>query len=101
MRLLTLVALACSAWAQLVPEVRGLANQGNFAAAEKLLNDAAKSGKGPEWLEAFSWLARGALNNKQYDKAEQYAAKTRESRSSLMAASWTRYSTDWLSNTLG
>ena len=78
MRLLTLVALACSAWAQLVPEVRGLANQGNFAAAEKLLNDAAKSGKGPEWLEAYSWLARGALNNKQYDKAEQYAAKTRE-----------------------
>jgi thiol-disulfide isomerase/thioredoxin len=65
--------------AALIPDVRALANKADFAAAEKLLNEfAAKSGKTPEWLEAYSWLARGALNNKMYAKAEAYAAKTRE-----------------------
>lgn len=65
--------------AALIPDVRTLANKGEFTAAEKLLNDfEAASGRTPEWLEAYSWLARGALNKKIYDKADAYAARTRE-----------------------
>jgi thiol-disulfide isomerase/thioredoxin len=76
---LAVVILSAHLSAALIPDVRALANKGDFASAEKLLNDfAASSGKTPEWLEAHSWLARGALNNKMYDKAESYAAKTRE-----------------------
>jgi thiol-disulfide isomerase/thioredoxin len=76
---LTAVLFLAHLSAALIPDVRTLANKADFAAAEKLLAEAqAKSGKTPEWLEAYSWLARGALNNKMYDKAEQYAAKTRE-----------------------
>jgi thiol-disulfide isomerase/thioredoxin len=76
---LAAVIFAAHLPAALIPDVRALANKGDFAAAEKLLSEfAAASGKTPEWLEAYSWLARGALNNKMYDKAESYAAKTRE-----------------------
>ena len=65
--------------AALIPDVRALATKGDFAAAERMLAAAeAQSGKTPEWLEAHSWLGRGALNNKLYDKAQEYAAKTRE-----------------------
>ncbi|MDX2181460.1 MAG: TlpA disulfide reductase family protein [Bryobacteraceae bacterium] len=65
--------------AALIPDVRGLANKGDFAAAEKLLADyKSSSGATPEYLEAYSWLGRGALANKQYEKAGTYAAQTRE-----------------------
>jgi thiol-disulfide isomerase/thioredoxin len=68
-----------SACAAIVPDVRGLANKGSFPEAEKLLQShAAAQGRTPEWLEAYSWLGRGALNNKLYDKALEYAAETRE-----------------------
>jgi thiol-disulfide isomerase/thioredoxin len=76
---LAAVFFAAHLSAALIPDVRALANKADFAAAEKLLNEfAGASGRTPEWLEAYSWLARGALNNKMYDKAEVYAAKTRE-----------------------
>lgn len=80
MRLAPAVLLvAATLPAALVPDVRALANKADFAAAEKLLEEfAARSGKTPEWLEAYSWLARGALNNKMYEKAQAYAARTRE-----------------------
>lgn len=74
-----LIVIGYSAFAALIPEVRTLANSADFAGAQKLLDEYSRQqGKNPEWLEAYSWLARGALNNKLYDKAAEYAAKTRE-----------------------
>lgn len=71
--------LAFSIHAALVPDVRALAVRTNFSGAQKLLDEfAAKEGKTPEWLEAYSWLARGALNNKLYDKADAFASETRK-----------------------
>ncbi len=77
MHCLALLLLSLPLAAALVPDVRGLANKGEFAAAEKLLEQA-RGGDPSEWLEAHSWLGRGALNNKLYDKALDYASKTRE-----------------------
>lgn len=78
MRLTLLTLMAAAAHAAIVADVRALANKAAFVEAEKLLNAAAAQGKTPEWLEAYSWLGRGALNNKQYEKALSYAAQTRE-----------------------
>jgi len=73
------LTLAAALQAAIIPDVRALANKAEFDAAEKLIEQHKKErGQTPEWLEAYSWLARGALNNKQYDKAADYAAKTRE-----------------------
>lgn len=74
-----LVLIGCSIQAALIPEVRVHTAKADFAEAQKLLDEyAAKQGKTPEWLEAYSWQARGALNNKIYDKALSYAAETRK-----------------------
>jgi len=64
--------------AALIGDVRALANQGEFGEAQRLLDQAAATaGRTPEWLEAYSWMARGALNQKLYDEALRYAAETR------------------------
>ncbi len=80
MRVIGLVLFAVSlVQAALVPDVRAAANRAEFDRAERLLETAAKNqGKNPEWLEAYSWLGRGALNNKYYDQALAYAAQTRK-----------------------
>jgi thiol-disulfide isomerase/thioredoxin len=63
----------------LVPGVRSAVARGDFAGAEKQLADyRAQRGLTPEWLEAYSWLGRGALAANSLDKADEYAAKTRE-----------------------
>ncbi len=73
-----LAALPGIVSAALVGDVRALANKADFAAAQQLLDQAAQSsGRTPEWLEAYSWMARGALNNKRYDEALRYAGETR------------------------
>ena len=38
----------------------------------------AQRGVTPEMIEALSWLGRGALAAKQYDKAEAYAEQTQQ-----------------------
>ncbi len=77
--LAVLTLVGCSIHAALIPEVRTYTAKADFAGAQKLLDAyEAKQGKTPEWLEAFSWQARGALNNKIYDKALSYAAETRK-----------------------
>jgi thiol-disulfide isomerase/thioredoxin len=64
--------------AAIVADVRALANKAEFAAAQKLLDeDAAARGRTPEWIEAYSWMARGALNNRQYAESLRYAEETR------------------------
>lgn len=68
-----------SAMAQsLVREVRGAVAREEFDAARRALEKARGTGPvSPQWLEAYSWLARGYLNAKRYDEAEREAAQTR------------------------
>jgi thiol-disulfide isomerase/thioredoxin len=78
--LTALLALASfSAPGQVIGDVREAIADGNFAHAEKYIqNYRAKSGVTPELLEALSWLGRGELDAKQYDQAEHSAAETRK-----------------------
>ncbi len=72
---------AASLWAQgdLVREVRSAISRGDFALGESLVEKGrAGGGETPETLEAYSWLGRGALAAKQYDKAEAYALETQK-----------------------
>ncbi len=72
------LALAASAWAGIVDNVRLALAQNNFSAAESEL-DSYHNARGvtPEYLEAYSWLARAALDAGQYDQASAYAKQTR------------------------
>jgi len=76
-RLIPAFLFASVVWAGLIEDVRDDIAHNNFA-----LGDAAIAryrslrGVTPEMLEALSWLGRGALAVKQYDKAEAYAKQT-------------------------
>lgn len=65
--------------ADVIVDVRQAAAQNNFAVADSVIQKY-RSGHGvtPEWLEALSWAARGALEAKQLTKAEAYAQQTEE-----------------------
>jgi thiol-disulfide isomerase/thioredoxin len=72
------VALTVSAWAGIVEDVRGALAQGSFAAAEsELTSYRSQQGVSPEYLEAYSWLARAALEKREYPQAEAYAKQTK------------------------
>jgi thiol-disulfide isomerase/thioredoxin len=72
---LGIVALAAG---DIVDDVRAACATRNFALAErKIQSYRATAGVTPEMLEALSWLARGALDAKQYDRADKYAIETR------------------------
>jgi thiol-disulfide isomerase/thioredoxin len=72
------VAFAASARADVVSDVRGAVAQNNLSAAESELNSyRTQRGVTPEYVEAYSWLARGALNQHQYDQATEYAKQTK------------------------
>lgn len=61
----------------LVRDVRAASMKGDFAAAEQLLAaDRAARGVTPEHLEAHSWLGRGALAARAWDRADDYAQRT-------------------------
>ena len=71
----------------LVDNVRGLIAQQNFDAADRQVRTAAAhSGATPEVAEAFSWLARGELDAKRYEKADAYATETRKVADTLLRA---------------
>jgi thiol-disulfide isomerase/thioredoxin len=73
------LAVATPAVAALVEDVQSATMSGNFPAAEAMLDQYRRSaGVTPEWIAAYSWLARGALGAKLWDKAESYALKTHE-----------------------
>lgn len=75
---LLLVALSASAFAGIIEDVRIQLANDNFAGAESELNSyKAQRGVTAEYLEALSWLARGALSKQQYTQAENYAQQTR------------------------
>jgi thiol-disulfide isomerase/thioredoxin len=63
----------------IVADVRKAAMSGDLTGAERLAQQhrQAQGAADPEWLEAYSWLGRGALAAKKYDDAERYAAETK------------------------
>ncbi len=81
LRILSLVFCLAggTAVASLVGDVRQALARNDFAGAEKIL-DGVRSQKGvtPEWIEAHSWLGRGALAAKSLDRALAYAETTRK-----------------------
>jgi thiol-disulfide isomerase/thioredoxin len=75
--LLAATLLAVSAFAALVIDVQTAMSRGNFPLAEALLESyRTRSGVTPEYLEALSWLARGDLITRQFDKADATAKET-------------------------
>jgi thiol-disulfide isomerase/thioredoxin len=79
LRIILLAALLSgSAWAGIVDNVRIALSQNNFSAAEAELN-AYRNQRGidPQYLEAYSWLGRAALDDGQYDQAAGYAKETK------------------------
>lgn len=78
-----LLAVFCGAIAapaaELVPGVRAAIARGDRAAAAAQLDEyRTRRGVTPEWLEAYSWIGRGALAAGQLDEAAENALKTRE-----------------------
>jgi thiol-disulfide isomerase/thioredoxin len=68
-----------------VNEVREAAMRADFAAGEQLVQKHAAGGGNPaENLNAYSWLARGALAAKNYDAAERYADETKRRAEALL-----------------
>ncbi len=52
--------------------------QNNFSAAESELNSyRSQQGVTAEYLEAYSWMGREALEQRQYDQAAAYAKQTK------------------------
>ena len=75
----SIAAFEVAALASLVGDVRQAVARKDFPAAEKILESArGQMGASPEWIEAYSWLGRGALASGNPDKALAYAAETRK-----------------------
>ena len=75
--LLVSVLFTASAWAGIVDNVRIALSQNNFSAAESAMNAYRnQQGVTPEYLEAYSWMARAALDQGQYEQAAAYAKQT-------------------------
>jgi thiol-disulfide isomerase/thioredoxin len=76
--LLLSLLLTASAWAGIVDQVRFDLAQNNFSAAQSALDSyRSQQGVTPEYLEAYSWLARAALDQGKYDQAAAYAKQTK------------------------
>ena len=70
--------LPMTAGAGIIDDVRVQVGQNNYSAAESELRDfRARHGVTPEYLEALSWVARGAAQLKQWSQAAAYARETR------------------------
>jgi thiol-disulfide isomerase/thioredoxin len=77
--LLSCLFIAVAAGQDLVREVRTAIAQNNFAAGETLIRKyKTTAGTTPEMIEAVSWLGRGALAAKQFDRAQAYASEARK-----------------------
>jgi len=76
--LLIFLIWTVSARADIIEDVRISLAQNNFATAESELNSyRSQRGVTPEYLEAYSWMAREALTARQYDQAAAYAKQTK------------------------
>jgi thiol-disulfide isomerase/thioredoxin len=69
----------------LANDVRELVARNELTAAERMVTAHRKdAGSTPEYAAALSWLARGALNSKQLDRADAYAVETRKLSDQLL-----------------
>jgi thiol-disulfide isomerase/thioredoxin len=69
----------------LANDVRDLVAHNDLAAAERVVRASQKqAGSTPEFAAALSWLARGALNVRQWDRADAYAVETRKLADQLL-----------------
>jgi thiol-disulfide isomerase/thioredoxin len=79
LRLAVALLLPSLASAAIIKDVRDAIAEEQFGKGEALIQQyRASRGVTPEMLEALSWLGRGALKLKQFDKAEGYARQTHE-----------------------
>jgi thiol-disulfide isomerase/thioredoxin len=77
-RYLVVLLFAVPAWAGIVEDVRIALAQGNFSVADSELNAyRSRNGVTPEYIEAYSWMGRTALQGHQYDQATAYAKQSR------------------------
>ncbi|MGC2709484.1 MAG: redoxin domain-containing protein [Candidatus Sulfotelmatobacter sp.] len=77
--ILLIIASATPLCASVVDQVRIALAQNNFSAADSYLNSyRAQAGITPEYVEAYSWMARAALDAGQYDQAASYAKQTED-----------------------
>jgi thiol-disulfide isomerase/thioredoxin len=75
---LTVFLLAVPAWAGIVEDVRMALAQSNFSAADADLQAyRSRNGVTPEYVEAYSWMGRAALDARQYDQAVAYSKQTK------------------------
>ncbi len=75
---LVLSSSLSTAQAGLIEDVQAKVAQNSFTAAESELRAyKTQHGATPEYLEALSWMARGAAATKQWDQAAAYADETR------------------------
>jgi thiol-disulfide isomerase/thioredoxin len=84
------ILLGVSAVAQgdLIDDVRGQLAQNSFSAADSELHAyKVQHGVTPEYLEALSWMARGAAAEKQWGQAAAYASETRRLSEQQLATS--------------
>jgi thiol-disulfide isomerase/thioredoxin len=85
------IALACmvmgvAARAGIIEDVRVQVGQNSYSAAEGELRDyRAQHGVTPEYVEAYSWVARGAASMRQWSQAAGYAQQTRILSDQLLA----------------
>jgi len=69
---------APTSWAGIVESVRYALAQNNFSAAEtQLVSYRAQRGVDSEYIEAYSWLGRAALDQGQYDQAAAYSKEAK------------------------
>lgn len=69
----------------LINNVRDLIASHNLAAAEQQVRAYQSQGAAtPELADALSWVARGAFDAKNYDRADSWAAETRKMSDALM-----------------
>lgn len=77
-KLLILIVLVTPAWAGIVEDVREALAQNSFASADMYLKAyLTKNGATPQYAEAYSWMARTALSDNEYDQAADYAKQTK------------------------
>ncbi len=75
---LVILLAASASWAGIVDNVRMALAQNNFSAAEaELTSYRAQRGVDAEYIEAYSWMGRAALEERQYDQAQAYAKQTK------------------------
>ena len=74
---LLMLMLLASASAGIIEDVRGALGQNSFPTAEAELKAyQARNGVTPEYIEAYSWMARAAFSARDYDQAAAYAKQT-------------------------